>query len=85
MDTNNTQPRPNKKMGKPKFSFGWFYVALIFILFGGALFSGNMGGKEVPFSQFEQYLQKGAKGLCGIGNSVHQFQTYGVPHYQGLG
>ncbi len=59
MDTNNTQPRPNKKMGKPKFSFGWFYVALIFILFGGALFSGNMGGKEVPFSQFEQYLQKG--------------------------
>ena len=59
MDNNNTQPRPNKKTGKPKFSFGWFYVALIFILFGGALFSGSVGGREVPFSQFEQYLQKG--------------------------
>ena len=59
MDNNNTQPRPNKKTGKPKFSFGWFYVALIFILFGGALFSGSVGGREVPFSQFEQYLQNG--------------------------
>lgn len=59
MDNNNTQLRPDKKKKKFKFSFGWFYVVLIFILFGGALFSGGGGGREVPYSQFEQYMQNG--------------------------
>ncbi len=66
MEANQNKKQPKlpplggKPSKKPKFSLSWIYTIAIVILLGSFLFDG-MGGssKEISFSTFEEYVEKG--------------------------
>ena len=52
----NIPKQPKKKSG---FRFSWFYGILILLLFGANFFSSSQMNKEVPYSEFQQYIEDG--------------------------
>ena len=56
----NTPPLGGKPNKKPKFNLSWIYTIAIAILLGSFFFD-DFGGseKEISFSTFEEYIQKG--------------------------
>ncbi len=62
MNAKNKPNVPQKPSGgkRPKFNISWLYTLLIFILLG-SFFLDDFGasGREIPFSTFEEYVEKG--------------------------
>ncbi len=64
----NQNPRNNKNTGKSfKFNFSWIYGLIIFILLGAFFWGDATPMKEVPYSTFQEYIQKG---------SIEKIQVY---------
>ncbi|MDL2290269.1 ATP-dependent zinc metalloprotease FtsH [Paludibacteraceae bacterium OttesenSCG-928-F17] len=57
---NQNQNKTNKNLGKPfKFNFYWIYGLIFLVLFGAYFLSDNATSKEVPYSSFQEYVEKG--------------------------
>ncbi|MBP1637472.1 MAG: ATP-dependent metalloprotease FtsH [Bacteroidetes bacterium] len=60
MEQKNPNQKPLKNSGKPsKFNFTWIYALIMIGLLGSYLIGNDTPSKEVSYSAFENYLQKG--------------------------
>ncbi len=60
MMDNNTNKKPNNKTNMPKFNLNWMYMIIALMLLGLYLTNDNSSGsKNVPYDQFQQYIQNG--------------------------
>ena len=57
---NQNQNKTNKNLGKPfKFNFYWIYGLIFLVLFGAYFLSDNATSMDVPYSSFQEYVEKG--------------------------
>ena len=56
---NNSDNQNKNPFGKFKFNFSWIYGLIILILFGSYFFSDTTPAKEVSYSNFQKYIERG--------------------------
>jgi len=83
MENKTSNQKPLKPTGKtPKFNISWIYSIAIFTLFGFFLFGQYSNPKEIPYTDFQKYVERGMIEKVDVYNTKNEIEAYLVNYTQ---